>query len=79
MWLKMLKALASNFKAIRSVNLKVFDSVISAYHWPGPTKVLRPRLPTHAMHGDENVMPGEAVITSVPLPCVAPHPLAQLS
>src|SRR5438270_12447073 len=45
-WLKMLNAAASNFKFTRSVNLKVFDNVISAYHWPGPSKVLRPRLPS---------------------------------
>src|ERR1700719_4461606 len=46
-WLKTLNACASNFKCTRSVNLKLFDSVMSAYHWPGPTKVLRPRLLTH--------------------------------
>src|SRR6266705_1054807 len=50
-WLKMLNACASNFKLTRSVNLKVFDNVISAYHCPGPTKVLRARLPTQPKQG----------------------------
>src|ERR1700686_3611946 len=40
----------------RSVNLKVFDNVISAYHWPGPRNVLRPRLPVQPRHGEEKVM-----------------------
>src|SRR5258708_2642163 len=46
-WLKTLKAFASNFMLTLSVILKILDRVISAYHWPGPTNVLRPRLPTH--------------------------------
>ena len=58
MWLKTLNPLASNFMFTRSVNLKTFDNVMSAYHWPGPRNVLRPKLPLQPKHGAENVMPG---------------------
>src|SRR5689334_3998055 len=49
--LNTLKACASNLMFTRSVNLKVLDRVMSAAQLPGPTKVLRPRLPTQVMHG----------------------------
>src|SRR6202047_4779919 len=47
----------------RSVNLKVLPKVISAYHCPGPTKVLRPRFPAQPRHGLEKLFasPGSAV------------------
>src|ERR1700687_3244965 len=51
--LNTLSASASNFKLNRSVSLKVFARVKSVCQMPGPTNVLRPRLPEHARHGAE--------------------------
>src|ERR1700675_538877 len=51
--LNTLKASASNFRLNRSVNLKVFARVRSVCQRPGPTNVLRPRLPAQAKHGEE--------------------------
>src|SRR3981189_3498377 len=60
--LKMLNAFASNFTLTLSVTLKVLDRVISAVQYPGPTNVLRPRLPVQPRHGDEIVMAGPVVV-----------------
>src|SRR6267143_2660977 len=54
--LNTLKPCASNFKLNRSVTLKIFDIVMSAYHCPGPTNVLRPKFLTQPKQGAENVM-----------------------
>src|SRR5208337_3666233 len=54
-WLKMLNAAASNFRLNRSVSLKFLDRVMSADQKPGPTKVLRPRLPRQPRQGAEKV------------------------
>src|SRR5258708_30249735 len=79
-WLKTLKAFASNLTLTLSVILKVFDRVISAAQLPGPTKLLRPRVPAQPRHGVENVTFGPEVVMT-PLTgswSVAPQPFAQL-
>src|SRR5215467_10974050 len=68
--LKTLKAAASNFRLNRSVNLKFFDRVRSDAQKPGPTKVLRPRLPTQPKHG--------AVRTGRLVAVLAAQPFAQV-
>ena len=79
MRLNTLKPLASNFMFTRSVNLKIFDKVISAAQLPGPTNELRPKLPTQAKQGAENVIPGEVVVNTPPPWFTFPQPLAQAS
>src|SRR6266849_7107891 len=79
-WLKTLKALASNFRLTLAVILKVLDRVISANHWPGPTKLLRPRLPTQPGHGVESARLGpepEVVKVSGSAVGEIPQPFAQ--
>src|ERR1017187_2862285 len=49
--LKTLNALASNFRLNRSVSLNSFVRLMSVWKMPGPTNVLRPRLPTQPRHG----------------------------
>src|SRR6266851_93464 len=53
--LNTLKALASNFRLNRSVSLKFLVTLRSVCHRPGPTNVLRPRLPRQARHGAVSV------------------------
>src|SRR6267378_2016226 len=48
--LNTLNASASNLKLNRSVSLKVFARVKSVCQMPGPTNVLRPRLPAQPKH-----------------------------
>src|SRR5258708_40305975 len=80
-WLKTLKAFASNFTLTLSVILKVFDRAISAAQLPGPTKLLRPRVPTQPRHGVETLTFGPEVWITPLLGSwsVAPQPLSQLS
>src|ERR1035437_5086666 len=49
--LNTLNAAASNLRLKRSVSLKFLDSVVSADQKPGPTNVLRPKLPRQPKHG----------------------------
>src|SRR5579864_9125286 len=53
--LKMLNAAASNFRPTFSVTLKFLAKVMSVSHEPGPTNVLRPRLPRQPRHGGVKV------------------------
>src|SRR6476469_7883461 len=49
--LNTLKPAASNLRLTLSVTLKILARVMSATQLPGPTKLLRPRLPTQPRQG----------------------------
>src|SRR4030088_3409378 len=75
----MLNAFASNFTLTLSVTLKILDRVISAAQLPGPTNVLRPKLPEQPRQGSEKVRTGPVVVKFVLLPTrEIPQPFAQL-
>src|SRR5215471_16263036 len=51
-WLSTLNASARNCRFTRSVTLMFLNREVSQETKLGPTKVLRPRLPTQAKHGE---------------------------
>src|SRR3954469_20488353 len=72
----MLKNSARNSRRVRSVILNFLNNDMSAYHWLGPTKLLRPSLPTQlsvAGHGVVKMPAGAS------RPKSSPQPFAHIS
>ena len=59
MWLKTLNASARNCSLHLSERLKFLNTEVSASQYPGPMKVLRPRLPTQPRQGAEKELLGK--------------------
>src|SRR5216684_587671 len=72
---KALKTSHRNWKVAFSPTLKFLNTDWSVLHWPGPSNVFRPRLPSHARHGTAN-NGFEPLLQVDPPPVPMAHPKA---